>query len=134
MWQTGPNGEAVTKVVDTRASLLRVADTSLIEQSIDAVAQTGSGVRTPTPRVVAQKRCGWSSVAAECEAPPQIAAQLPVRTCRQRHEARLVELRLTHPDDAGLTIDIGERQTQHFAAAQPGRVEEHNRQAQDHRA
>ena len=45
-----------------------------------------------------------------------------------------MELRLTHPDDACLTIDVGECQTQYLAAAQSRCVQEHDRQAQDLRA
>ena len=121
----------MTKVVYTRASTLGVPDAGLVEQQHDAVAQTGSGIGTPAAPAIAEERCARPNVTADCEACLEVAAQLLVCTCRQRHHARLVELRLAHSDDARLRINVGECQAHHFAAAQSGCVEEHDRQAQD---
>ena len=66
----------MSEVVDTLASMMSVPDIRLIEQSCDPVAQrTRFGARTPTPRVVAEKRCGRSNVATASEACPEVAAQ-----------------------------------------------------------
>ena len=123
------HGVGVPQVVDPGPVAACIAHLGGTKELSQAVTQAGSAIGATGIRPVRQQ--GIGSGGRPAEATLRIALQFVPGVRGQRHQTRLAELRRLDPERALGAIPVGEREAHEFAAAQAGRVEQHDREAVD---